>query len=396
MPQPGIGAGKPQPAFAIFMRTGPVRLDQAPLLHAVQRHVAHGATADAAQSVHRIQPIAAVGRELQHVEHILLANPQPGRTFETPIGLAYHQPGIGGHPQPFLAIHLQPVDAVRRQYVRADALEAVAGPACQAPLGAYPQAAIGHRHQIGHGRCRQAVGIALHRHEAMDDTVRIQPVQAGGGGAKPHASIGRGSDCPDRVAVDLREMLSVVEAEAAAVGAQHHQPGTLCTNPQPVGCIHMQAPDLVVAQPILGTPDAVVASIETGQAVTTAQPQVTGLVFGKGVDVARRQTIGHGELARLRRRRHFGPRTLREQQQAGQCAADNPLDQTSLPCKLVSDAAARAWALRLRVSMWAMAFINSRPVNGLRRKPSMPASIAKRSASASERAVTAISGNAWP
>lgn len=322
VPQAGIGAGEPQPAVAILVGGAPVRLDQPALLRAVQRHVAHrGAVAAAPQALQRVQPVIAVGRVLQHVEHLAGCGTGPFHPLETAIAVAHHHPAVGRDPQPLAAIDLQAVDARRGQERLALPLEAAAGPARQSALASHPQHAVGGDRQIGDRGRRQAVALAGDRHETLDRAVHGQPVQAGGRGAEPDAAIRRGGHAPHGIAGDLRIRIAVEEAEAAAIGRQHAQARVLRTEPQPVGRVHVQAPDQVVAQAVLGPPDAVVAPVEARQPIMAGQPQITEPVLGECIDVGRRQAIGDAQAARLRGDRHLG-RGLRHH--AGQQQAQQP------------------------------------------------------------------------
>jgi len=200
----------------------------------------------------------------------------------------------------------------------------MAGPAREPALGADPQAAVGGGGHVHHAAVGQAAPIAGHGHVTLKMPVGKAPGQAAAGGAKPQAAVGGGGDRPDRVAAQGRGVAAVVEGKGLAVAIQHRDPGVLRAHPQPVVRVHVQRPDQVVAQAVLAAPDAKPAAVIAGQAIVGGHPQIAQPVFGKGVDPAAGQAVGHPHLARLRGQRHGRPGHAAPAQQA-------PQQQSSCP-----------------------------------------------------------------
>gem|GEM_PF-6057057 len=158
VPQARIGAGKPESTLAVLVCTAPVRLDQPPFLRAVQRHILHVAQPHPAKARTGVQPVIAIVRILQHVQHIARGHAAPLGTPEVAIGLPHRHPFVGGYPQTVLLVDLEAVDPRRGQHSGRHPLETGSIPARQAILGPHPQAAVSRHRQIAHRRRRAGCG----------------------------------------------------------------------------------------------------------------------------------------------------------------------------------------------------------------------------------------------
>jgi hypothetical protein len=238
---------------------------------------------------------------------------------------------------------------------------------------------------------------------------------------------------------DRRRGGGIHTQEAATAGAHHHQSPGCRAQPEPVLRVHVHRAQVHIGQAFAVPPQAVALAIETHQTVAAGQPQITSGIFGDLAHVRIRQPIGRAQLARPRHLHDHaeglrGPAQAHDQQQDSQLPAQGdsrtlhrlPQRQHSHPChgrtappgctghsvnrshdcessfRLIErfentqamKCVAPAQPTGTRTARaWAMASTSRSPVTGLRRKPSNPAASTCCSAYASERAVTATSGN---
>ncbi len=303
MPQAAVGTGQPDAALAIFVGTGPVRPDLPTRDRAVQRHLLELTVHRAAQAGAGVEPVPALFVAQHHAQDLIALGDAPRGRLETAIRPPHCHPDIAADPQAAVGFGGQPIDDARRQLVTGNRFEIVSGPARQAGLGSDPQGAIERGGQIADRRRRQAARVARLGHEAGQRAVALQPVQAALVGAEPDRTVRCGGHAPDRVAADLRMAVAIVETDFTTVGRHHRQAGIFRADPQLIARIHVHAPDVVVAQAVLGAPDAVIATVVAGQAIVGGDPQIAVAILGHAVDGVGWQTIEHGELPRRRRHR---------------------------------------------------------------------------------------------